>query len=298
MAFWSSWKRGNDPREQYYGGSKEAYEKQKDTYAEGAKRGEATAAQGVSDARAAADASARGYGRINSEMNRSQAEQRQEAQQADSGYDTAMGDYRGGRGAILDGASAMERDADNMKRDYQQTAQAQFNAQKDANQRAALAMGSRGGASGLRAAMSGSINANSAAQQQAQITQAQEMNQLAAAQQQARAAAAGIRSGVGAQDQAAASQYAGRQQNAYGNQAQLTAQQSGNVGAQGQLAQSAGQLAAQTGTAQQGQYMDATTAMETAQLNTSREAEQQRLQRQSQKWNRVVHPFGILGGAQ
>jgi hypothetical protein len=296
MAFWSSWKRGNKPREQYYGGSKEAYEQKQVDYDAGARRGEAIARQGVSDARGAAADAGAAYGRLDNNLQNFETQQAYDAQSANRGFQGSMGDYDQGRGAILAGASAMERDANNMKRDYQQTAQAQFDASRDATQRSALALGSRGGASGLRSAMAGSTNANAAAAGQAQITQAQEMNQLAAAQQQARAAAAGIRSGVGAQDQAAASQFAGRQQNAYGNQANAIAQRSGNVGANAQIAQSAGQLGAQTGAAMQGQYMDSATAMETAALNSSREAEQMRLDRQKQRYSRITDPMGLHGG--
>src|SRR5690606_20366393 len=88
-------------------------------------------------------------------------------------------------------------------------------ASRDATQRNALALGASGGASGIRAALSGSIAANQQTAQQQAITQAQEFNQLQAMKQQGLAtagglrqqgltAASGIRSGLGAQDQSAA----------------------------------------------------------------------------------------------
>ncbi len=294
MAVWDSWRRGNKPREQFYGGSKEAYEEKQDQYAAGTARGEAVANQGVQDARDASAQAGMQYGRLNSDLQKMQSMQDEQARTADRGFQGSMRDYGQGRAGITANAQALEDDAANMKQNYQKTAQSAFNAQRDANTRSALAMGSRGGAGGLRAAMAGAINSNQQAGTQAQITQAQEMNQMIGLQQNARQAAANIRSGVSAQDQAAASQYAGRQQNSYANQAGAAAQRSGNVGAAAQAAQAAGQLGAQVGTAREGAYMDAESNMETAQLNAEREHEQQRLNQRSQRFQRLRSPFGIL----
>jgi hypothetical protein len=296
MAFWSSWKRGNKPREQHYGGSEEAYKATQDKYAAGAEEGAAMSGRGVADARDAAAKAGAEYGRLGGDLQRLQSQQAGQAQTADRGFQGSMRDYSQGRAGITANAQALEADAANMKQNYQNTAQSAFNAQRDANTRSALAMGSRGGAGGLRAAMAGAINANQQAGTQAQITQAQEMNQMIGLQQNARQAAANIRSGVSAQDQAAAGQYAGRQQNALANQAGAIAQRSSNTGAATDAAQAAGQLGAQVGTAREGAYLDATANVENAALNASREAEQARLAQRSQRFNRIRDPLGIHGG--
>jgi len=132
------------------------------------------------------------------------------AEGANVGMNQSIAAANRGRSAILSNASALERNAANAGRDYQQTSQAQFGMQQDANQRAAMSLGASGGASGLRNALAASSQANAQATGQAGITQAQELNNIRAQQQQGLAAASQLRAGVGAQDLGAASILGGR----------------------------------------------------------------------------------------
>ncbi len=148
--------------------------------------------------------------------------------------------------------------ARNASRDYQQTSNAQFRAQTDANQRAALSLGARGGAAGIRDALSQSMIGNQQAQSQATITQAQELNNIMQMKQEGLASANNIRnSGIDRQVDATK----GISTN-IGNAAQTT------IGAQNSVLSS--QLA------ERGQDQNYSLGMNTTQLTADLENEKRR----------------------
>jgi hypothetical protein len=296
MAFWSSWKRGNKPRKQYYGGSEEAYKEAQQRTQAGIDAGAGMADQGVEQGYAAADAASEQYGQLTSAQENFRHEQDRLGQRSERGFDKNMQNYGAGRGAILDNASALEADAANMAQSYQQTADSAFRANQSKSTRQAAALASRGGAAGLRAALAGQQQANADAQAQAEITRANEFNQIAGMRQNALQSAAGIRSGVGAQDQSAAGVYSNRQQGADANTISANAGIANNIAGAAGTQQNAAALGASTGASREQAYMDAQQNMENAQLNTARENEQQRLAQRSQRFNRLRDPFGIHGG--
>lgn len=296
MAFWDSWKRHQKPKEQFYGGSKEGYAAAQKDYAHGRAVGQATQTAGLQAAYDAASQADDRYGLQNSQLEQQHAQQGQLAGQADKGFTSSMANYAGGRQGQLADAQTIERDASNLQSNYQTTADKQAALNRLQNQRSALSLVAGRGSSGLRAALASSTNANANAAGQAEITRAQETNQLATMKQNALAAAAGVRSGVAGQDQSAGQLFAGRSQNAYANQANANAQEASNIGASATTQQNAGQLAAATGSAQQGQFLDAQSNMENAQLNAEREREQLRIEGNRTRYNRLMDPLGLHGG--
>lgn len=280
------------PQKQYYGDSEAEYEHYKGKYGTGASNADLEATRGVARSGTAADNAEQRYGRLASDVQDYGREQQNEAGQADQGFDRSMGDYRAGRSGVLANAGRLEADAAGLADTYQQTSDRAFQLNQNRAERAAMAQGARGGASGLRTAIASQTAAGADAAAQAEVTRAQELNQLAQMKQNAYATAAGIRSGQGAQDQGAGQIYAGRQQNAYGNLAGANAQRAGIVGEQFGAQQNAAELQAGTAIAQQGNYLGAETAMNAAQLNASREREQARQQQKTTQYNRWTDPFG------
>lgn len=284
------------PKTQYYGGSKEQYQEYQNVYQSMADRGGTQADRAAVASQQAADTAERRYGRLDGDVADFARTQRAEAQQADQGFDRSMADYQAGRAGVLNNAGRIEQDASNLQRDYQATADKQFALNQNRSQRAAIATGARGGASGIRQALASSTMANADAAAQAEITRANEMNQLAQMKQNAYATAANIRAGQGAQDQGAGQIYAGRQQNSYGNLAGANAQRAGIIGEQNAAQQGAAQLGANVGMGHEGNYIGAQTAMETAQLNAAREREQQRQDQKRYDYKRAIDPLGFHGG--
>lgn len=282
MAFWSSWKRNNKPKEKFYGGSKEQLDQYRNQYQQGIQQGRETANAGVAGAQNAANVA-------REQLNTMNIEQQRLADDSNAGFRQSAGDYQEGRDATLANAGALEADAATMEQKYQNTADSQFRANQSRNMRMALALGNRGGAAGVRAALDAQGAANAQAAVDAENVRAQQMNQMIGMRQNALQSAANIRGNVGAQDQSAAGLYSNRQQ-------QADANRMSNVNQAAQLQQSAGQLAAQTGMAQQGQYLDAQGNMENAQLNSQREHEQLRIEGRRTRFNRIADPLGLHGG--
>lgn len=143
--------------------------------------------------------------------------------------DRSLGDYRGGRGAILGGADRLEnndwmndfkagrgdilggatrlegagnRSADMLEGyaqgaagEYQSAADAAFQAAQNRNQKNALALAAGRGAGSIRTALATANSGNQQAALDQQVVKAQEMNALNAMRNQAVADAAGIRMG-------------------------------------------------------------------------------------------------------
>jgi hypothetical protein len=206
-------KRKMDPQQQYWGGSKEAYDASIARYKAGASGGAAMADGAVDDARTAAAGARNAYSALGGDWKEYNAEQSNEAAQADSGFDRSMADYRSGRAGVLNNAGRIEASAVGLPQSYQQTADRAFQLNQTRAERAAMAQGARGGAGGLRTAIASQAAAGADASAQAEIIRAQEFNDLQRQQRDAYATAAGIRAGQGAQDQGAGQIYAGRQQN-------------------------------------------------------------------------------------
>jgi hypothetical protein len=213
---------------------------------------------------------------------------------ANTQVDQALKNYQAGRGAILNSASQIEQSANNAPKEYQQTANAQFMAQQDANQRQALALGATGGAGGLRTALAASSQANAQASNQAGIQQAQELNAIRAQQQSGWANAAAIRGSLGGQDQSAANINAARVQSSeqlgLGSR-NLTSQNTTNAA---QLVTDA--AAKNLDASQQNRLADtqAVVDINTAQLNADREREAARQARKKSLWSRGS--LGLIPG--
>jgi hypothetical protein len=254
MGLISRWKKGNAPKQKYYGGDQLALGKLRDQAQQGIAQGADTAQQGLDTTNTAATRAGQQYDALNSEQHRL-------SQRSNAGFDRTVG--------------ALEADAANASQDYRRTADSAFQANQDRNMRQALALGNRGGAAGVRAAIDAQSSANAQAASEAEVTRANEQNQLLGLRQNALTTAAGM--------------YSGRQQGADTMRAQ-------NVGTAAGLAQNAGSLQAQTGLAQQGSYLDAQQNMENSQLNAARENEQLRIEGRRTRFNRISDPLGLHGG--
>lgn len=284
-------RKGFAPKQQYWGGSKDASDAARARYLAGEKAGGKQADQGVARGNRAAETASGRYDDL-----RTGANTQQTIQQGEADYDRRRGlgagnDYQAGRGATLANAGKLEQMGDNAAQDYQRTAQVQFRNQQDANQRQALALGTSGGPSGLRAALASSTLGNAQAAQQAQVTQAQEQNNILSMRQNAYGQAAGIRQGVGGQDLGAMGQY-GQQAESQRNAAIQQQGVQGNA-ISGTLAgqQNAAALGAQTGTAARGQYLGAQAAQGNAELNAGREYEGQRQQNEKYNYTQDYYPL-------
>ncbi len=203
-----------------------------------------------------------------------------------------MANYDASRGAILGNASQLEQLANNAPANYMKTDQAAFAAQQDAGARQAMAISAQGGAGGLRSALATNAASGAQAQQQANITRANEYNQLLGMQQSGIASASNIRSGLAAQDQSAAGLYAGREQAAAGQQGSLMRDQAGTAQNDAAIGMEAATLRTNTGLGQQTANLDSRANMENSQLNAGRESEKQRLDKQKDTFDRWIKPFG------
>lgn len=243
------------PQQQYFGGSAEASKESRDRFKAGANAGDLEVAAGIKRADVAAGQATDDYRGMRDDA---VARQQLLGRQADAGY--ARADTNQGK---------LEAIADNAPRDYQRTAQLQFQGQQDANQNQALALGSTGGAGGLRTALASSTQANAQAANQAQITQAQEYNQLK-----------GMQAGIYGQSAELSAQ---REQAARQNQlAQQGVQGNAIAGAYGAQANTAN-MQVGAGTAERGQNIGAEVAQGQAELGAAREYEGQR--QQNEKYN-------------
>lgn len=202
--------KGPGYKKTYYGGSKEAQVAERAESLENLRSGRVAAGAKLEDVKAQAAAGKASLANFAYEAKRKDLENTEYARAYDQKALAGLDSYNDGRTAILRDAQALERNAAMAGRDYKQTSDAQFAAQQDANQRAALSLGATGGATGVRSALAASSTANSQASTQAAIIQAQELNRIRAEKQSAIAAAAGIRGDVGARDISAAGTAAGR----------------------------------------------------------------------------------------
>lgn len=251
------------PKQQYFGGSKEASDKARERWRGGASAGDEVVSEGIKRSQYAADAASKGYKELQNDA--------QLQRQRLTGYaDTD-------RTSSLASQQKLEGIADTAQANYQQTAMTQANLDRDRNQQQALALGSTGGAGGLRTALASSTQANQQAAQQAQITQAQEQNQL----MQMRAGIYGQSADMSAARENAARanalNYAGVQGNAVG-------------GAYGAQANTAGQQIG-AGTAERGQNIGAEVAQGQAELGAAREYEGQRQQNEKSNFTQDWFPL-------
>lgn len=283
---------GSNSPKRYYGGSKEAYQAFQERYASGEDRGTSMMNAGVDDASRASYTADKRYGIV---ANQNQGLIGQFDSVGDKAgrqmtrtlgdYNASRADYEAGRGGILGNARAMERSAANMPSQYQRTAEREFALNQQANTRAAVsAATSGGGALAMRNALAAAASGNANAAAQAEITRANEYNQLIGMQNAARAQAAGIRTGVAGMDQASAAQagsmaqYMGnRQLAAYGAQGGILGQQADLIRNQAGINLAAAGMKTNAGLATQGQYLDAQTAMESAQLGVPEPQKKNRL---------------------
>lgn len=292
----SKMRENQKPEKQYWGGDKKEYEQQQRFMENEQEQARANAEASVKRSGGAADVATKDYGRLGGQVEDYGNVQGREAGQADAGFDRSMSDYKGSRSATSEDAAMIERDARGLDKTYQTTADRQFNLNQGRAGNAAQATAAAGGPAAMRAAIASQTSSGADASAQAEITRAQETNELAKMKQSAYATAAGIRSGIGAQDQSAGQIYAGRQQNAYQNQANSFGQRGEIVGASNAAQQGAAELGANTAVTQQGNIMGTRTAMETAQLNADREREAQRQEGKRTQFNRVRDPLGMGGG--
>lgn len=279
MAFWSSRARARQPKMKYYGGSRGDLNNARQWYNSQEVEGGKEYDKGLAQNAAVAQQAGQSYGRLNDDLQDYRSDQERLAGKSEAGFDAQQA-------AVASNARVLERDAANMGRDYQQTAEMQFARNQDANTRSALAMGARGGASGLRTALATQSNANAGAARDAEVIRANEANQMIGLKQQALTSAAGIRQG-------AAGQYSNRQQVADANQAGANAQMASNVGNEAQIGQNAAALQTQAGASKRDTYLQARQDTELAQLNAAREQELARTGAEKDRFNRMRDPFGL-----
>jgi len=265
-----------DPRQQYWGGSKEESKKARDRYWGGEAQGDKRVDEGVARGNDAAEVAASDYDRLANGARNNANEYAAKAGVEGERAAAAGADYSSGRKGSLSNAAKLESLAANAPQQYQQTAQSQFSAQQDANQRQAMGLAAGRGAAGLRTALASSTTSNAQAAQQAQITQAQEMNALLGMQQSAYGQAAGIRQAQGAQDLGAAGMYSGREGQYMGAQATQQGVQGNAIGGAYNAQANAANAQVNSGTAERGQYLNAQAQQGNAELNAGREFEGQR----------------------
>lgn len=286
------------PQQQYAGGSKEASERMGQRYEKGSQYGGDVMRAGLGRTNEAADRAADDYGRIGGHANLERGKASARADE-ERGKALSSADYMTGvaRGEMGRDRMNMIQMADSASSDYQRTADAQLKSSQDSTQRQALAQGSRGGASGLRSAMAGSLNANQQAATQAQITNATEQNQLMQTKADLYGKASDVsmnRANVLGQ---AANLYSGRE--AQGRQEGIAQQgiegnaAGGRFGAQA----TAGGQETGAGVATRGQYLGAETGKTAAELGAAREAELQRQQNEKASYTNKWMPLKGLFNA-
>ncbi len=280
------------PEQQFAGGSKQASNAMRDRYVQGSQDASATAQAGLDRTVRGANQARTDYGTLGLDAYYERQGQRGRSDARGTEANAAQAAAQ----KVADNQMAQDRRriigiADTANENYQRTADAQFRATQDANQNAALALGSRGGAAGLRAALAGSTVANQQAANQAQITNAQQFNDLMGQRVNAygqannisaqRAGVYGNLANLGAAREDAARNAAIQQQgiqgnaiaNTFGAQAQAGAQQTG------------------AGTAARGQYLGAESAQNAAELGAAREYEAQRQQNEKQNYTSAWYPL-------
>ncbi|MFT3927435.1 MAG: hypothetical protein QM778_33185 [Myxococcales bacterium] len=273
------------PIAQYYGGSKEQGDAYRSQFQKGITGGQGNVDAGITRANDATDEASAGLNARSVASDYMLNRNLERGDEAGRGFDSSMTDYRAGRGAVLGAANKLETDADTLPDTYKQTSDRQFRLNQDRNTNAALALGSSGGAAGLRQALASSTQANADAAAQAEVTRAQEANELAQQQREARVDAATIRSNVGAQDQEAAGQYSGRQ-GQFVSEARANNEQGAGIDTnRATIRQNAANLQTQTGLSQQQEYLGALTGLEGAQLGANQKNEDQRQVDARNKYN-------------
>ncbi len=218
------------------------------------------------------------------------------AQQAQGGFNQSAGNYNSARNMVLGSANELAQNARNAPGQFMQTDRAQFQAQQDANQKAALALGATGGAAGLRSALATSADANSVASQNANITRANQYNQLLGLQQSGLSSAASLQSGVAAQDQGMAGLQANRQAGAVGQQANAYAQQGNLNNATAQIGLQSANMGVGAGLTSQGQFLGAEQGMNTAQLAGNQAFDALRQQDEKRDYDNKWRPLKRLFG--
>ncbi len=282
---------------QYYGGSQAAMQDYQDKYRRGAAQGAATTAGALSDAGFVQNANERTNADLRSQFGTFGNDQGQFAGQAGQGFDQSAQNYGQARNLVLGSAAELAQNARNAPDQFMRTDQAQFQAQQDSNQKAALALGASGGAGGLRSALASSTDANMAASQNANVTRANQYNQLLGLQQSGLTNAANLQSGVGAQDQGMAGLQSNRQLNAYGQQANALAQQGNLSNATAQIGLQSANMGVGAGLTTQGQYLGAEGNMNTAQLAGSQAYDALRQQDAKREYDNKWRPMKrIFGG--
>lgn len=265
------------PNPTYFGGSEEAANAYRGRFSNTARSGAAITNDAVSRLGTVTNAARNDLAGRSSDADTLQRRGIAGADRAGSGFDSSMSDYRAGRDATLGNASALESFGANAAQEYKQTADKQFAANQDRNQRSALAMAAGRGAAGLRTALASSTQANTEAANQAEITRAQQFNDMNQQRQNALVNAANIRAGVGSQDQGSAGQYSGRQLQ-YENNAQSGLQLGLNADVQrGQLGQNAAQIQGSFGGQREGLGTTAEVGVNTAQLAADQKNEEARV---------------------
>ncbi len=282
---------------QWYGGSQQNFESYQDKYGRGASGGGAIMQSGLADARLAAQGAATANSGVAGNFGLLANQQSQLAAQANGGFNQSAGNYNSARNMVLGSANELAQNARNAPGQFMQTDRAQFQAQQDANQKAALALGATGGAAGLRSALATSADANSAASQNANITRANQYNQLLGLQQSGLSSAASLQSGVAAQDQGMAGLQANRQAGAVGQQANAYAQQGNLNNTSGQLGIQAANIQTGAGLTTQGQYLGAEQGANTSQLASSQAFDALRQQDAKREYDNTWRPMKkIFGG--
>ena len=284
-------------QQQYYGGSQAASQGYQDKYARGQTAGGALTQDALKNSGFIQNANERTNADLRSQFGTFGNDQGQFASQAGQGFDQSAQNYGQARDLVLGSAGEIAQNARNAPDQFMRTDQAQFQAQQDSNQRAALAMGATGGAAGLRSALATSADANAAASQNANIARANQYNQLLGLQQQGLAQAAGLQSGVGAQDQGMAGLQSNRQLNAFGQQANALAQQGNLSNATAQIGLQQANMGVGAGLTTQGQYLGAEQGMNTAQLAGAQAYDALRQQDAKRNYDNKWRPMKrIFGG--
>ncbi len=284
-------------RPTWFGGSSGGADYYRDRY----ESGEMAAAQGLigqgqAQSQGARALSQRDTTAVGGQLGTLAGQQGQLAQRSEAGFGQAVDQYGQSRGQTLQAAGRLTDMANRAPQEYMKTDQNAFQAQQDQATRGALSIGAAGGASGVRAALAGSQDANAAAAQQAQMVRANEFNALLGNRQQATTQAAGLYGDIGARDQGMANTFSGRQEQATGQQAQLIGAQGDLALGQGQLGVTAGGQTTNAGTALTGTYVGAQTNVNKAQLEADVAYEQQRQESAKEK-EKKRRPFAkVLGG--
>lgn len=215
----------------YYGGSKEAYKGYRKEFRDIARKGDKRATAYLNYGRDAvnkADMRAEHELRLNNIARRNQRDVRRDATSKMDMYDRG---YRNDRGRMVTDATALRKQAIDLEKNYQQTADRQFALNQGNNLRAMQSMAASGGSAGsLREAMATGSEANANAAAQAEITRANEYNALQGMKANIRQASAGITSDIAAKDQYLNALNSGRQASALAADESLINQRDNIIG--------------------------------------------------------------------